>query len=392
MTNRSKMKNVAALAMTAALAGCAAVLAGCAARSAAPADPGDAAEKRAAELALADTAERLAASERLYLAGDLAEAEAIVRPALGRARADADRAALLVQLGRVRTRMVWFWDARADLAAGPLEEGLALAERSGDPDRLSDALDATAMLIYAEKLFHDRGEWAPIERRFARALALARDDSRRARTRFHIGLTHQMQGRLEPARREFEASLALARAARDDETAAQDLRHLAYLASVAGDRARALALHGQALELQLRCGNQPGAATARLAIAQLHLEAGEDDAARRQLEPAYQIARRLALGYPQIEAAVALAGIQVRAGRAAAARPLAERAVLLARSRRDDEGAARALLAAAQVSAALGQPDRARAELAEARAAAGRNPELMRACDEAAGRLGLASR
>lgn len=343
-----------------------------------------------AEDSVTGVAARLQESERLGRAGDFAEAEAVLRPALREEQSTLDRARLLLQLGRVRGRMVWFWDLRPDLAERPRRDALALAERTGDPDLRAETLDAATMVDYTRLLFRGEGTWPQIEARLARALALARDPAIQARVRFHIALTHQMQGRLDEAQRELDASLAQARAAGDDDTAHQDLRHLAAVASARGDRARAIALHTESLRLREKIGDVVGVATAHLAIAQLEIEAGDDAAARAHLEPADEIAVRLGLGYPQIEAAAGLARLEVRAGAAAKAEPFARRAVEIARSRRDDSSLGQALLAMVEVEAALGRGDRARAALDEARGAAGRakDPDLERECAAVAGRLG----
>src|SRR5262245_37397216 len=103
------------------------LLAGCAGRSPAPAAP--------------SASERIATSERLTRAGHLAEGEAILWPAL-RTSGGAERAGLLLQLGTVRLRMAWFWDARPDLASESIEEALAIAERISDPDLLAEGHDA----------------------------------------------------------------------------------------------------------------------------------------------------------------------------------------------------------------------------------------------------------
>ncbi|HKE15832.1 MAG TPA: tetratricopeptide repeat protein [Kofleriaceae bacterium] len=345
--------------------------------------------------------ERVAASERLTRAGDLAEAEAILWPGLrDGSAAPADRARLLVQLGSVRMDMFWRWDIRPDLAAEPIDEALALADRLADARAAdadadvaglrADAHDAAAMLAYTLKIFRHEGDWDAIDRGFARALALARDDGRRATIRFHLGLVRQMRGDMVRAGDEFAASLALARAAGNDPIAGEDLRHLAYLADTRGERARAIALFRESLRMRQRMGNPPGEATAHLALGEVLLDAGDLTAARQHLEPAYRLARRLGLGYAQVAAAAALARLEVRAGRPALAQPLVERATLVARDRRDDEDLTRASLAAAEVSAALGQPAAARAHLDEARRAAGRSgdPDLARACDDTARRLG----
>jgi tetratricopeptide (TPR) repeat protein len=355
-------------------------LAACAARTTAPAAPAP------------TVAERVAASERMSLAGDLAGAEAILTPALTAAGNNpVDRARLLLQLGQVRATMFWRWDIRADLATDLLEEAVTLAEKAGDPDLHSDALDAATMLTYAVKLFHGNGDWSAIDARFTRALELARDDRRRAAIRFHLGLVQQMQGNLGPAEEHFIASLDMARRSGEDQIAGEDLRHLAYVAGMRGDHAAAIALHTQSLRLRQKIGNPPGVATAHLALGQVQLEAGDETAARKNLEAAFRLAREHGLGYPQVSAGAALARLEARAGRAAEAGQLVERAMLIARYRRDDEDLTQALLAAAEVSAALGQAEPARARLAEARVAAQRtgDPELRRACDDTARRLRL---
>ncbi len=342
-----------------------------------------------AEARVTGVVARLEESERRARAGDLAEAEAVLHPALRAGPSTLHRARLLLQLGRVRGRMAWFWDLRPDLAERPTREALALAERAGDPDLRAETIDAATMIDYTGLLFRGEGTWPPIEARFAEALALARDPAIQARVRFHIALAHQMQGRLDQAGRELDASLALARAAGDDDTAHQDLRHLAAVASMRGDRARAIALHTESLALRKKIGDQIGVATAHLAIAQLEVEAGDDIAARGHLEPANEIAVRLGLGYPQIEAAAGLARLEVRAGAAAKAEPLARRAVAIARSRRGDAALGQALLAVVEVEAALGRAGRARAALAEARGAAGRakDADLEAECAAIARRL-----
>jgi tetratricopeptide (TPR) repeat protein len=138
-------------------------------------------------------------------------------------------------------------------------------------------------------------------------------------------------------------------------------------------------------------GSPPGEATAHLALGQVLLDAGDLPAARDHLERAYRTSRRLGLGYPQIAAATALARALARAGRAALARPLVERAALVARDRRDDQDMTQVDLAWAEVSAALGETAAARERLDEARRVAARtgDAELVRACEDTARRLGL---
>jgi len=262
------------------------------------------------------------------LRGRWAEAIALVERGLADARARRDgvaEARLRLRRGRARVDEIRHHGGDPAPALADLEAAHAGALAAADPRLLADCVDALGMRRFVQ-WFATRApaDLAAAEQPFREALALrapAGDSAGLAESWFHVGLIHQMRDERAAAGEAFTRAREIATRVDDPLSRAHAVRHLAYLAELRGDGAAAEAMYRESLALFVRLGPGPGVVAAQLALAELRY-ARDGDAARalpvltRILDDAaaVQSAAYVAL------ASAALARVHRDAGQADAAR------------------------------------------------------------------------
>lgn len=196
----------------------------------------------------ASAADRAAAHEQRgqarTLAGEFEGAVADLSLALAAAAGGAHAQRLLVQLGMVSRRA----DRLAE-AEGYLRQALAAARASSDRRGTADALFHLGTVAWSTG--DNRGAARYHEEAVALVGALGLRDEVAIQAHHGLGETFFMAGRYQPARAQFEQSLALARAAGDRAYEAENLYMLAAndLGYSGADYARARELSAQSLAI-----------------------------------------------------------------------------------------------------------------------------------------------
>ena len=203
------------------------------------------------------------------------------------------------------------WEEALALTSDPLARADLLNEQAlftGSADaraRAGDELDrAEALLalgrgrVLHARFLAERGAEDPAELdRFERALTLAErlgDRGLEAQACFWIGLVHQVvRGDHETALPFFERSYELARTLRDPVTMSYAVRHLAFADDDAGRHAQAWARFEESVALRRAEAFLPGVAAGLLTLGEVAAEQGRPEEARRLLEEARELARRV---------------------------------------------------------------------------------------------------
>jgi predicted ATPase/DNA-binding XRE family transcriptional regulator len=249
---------------------------------------------------------------------------------------DRDRWILRLQRSHdnIRTTLQWSLDT------GHLRAGLRL---SGRLWRFWDA----------------QGHWSEGRAWLDRLIALAADepDDIRARADNGAGNLAWRQTDYPASIDYYESSLALSRAAGDDEGAARALGNLAAVTSLAGRVEAAIPLHEESLALRRRIGDLDGVAATlnNLAVAMVHI--GELDRAIRLLEEALVVKTRLGDRAGQAICLSNLADLDRRAGDHARALTRLRDCVAEMRELHDDGGLAYALHTLGDTARDAGDPD-----------------------------------
>jgi predicted ATPase/DNA-binding SARP family transcriptional activator len=154
-----------------------------------------------------------------------------------------------------------------------------------------------------------------------------------ALARNHLGCVHRDRADYTASRTALERSLRLRHEIGDRRAIGLTLANLGVLAAAEGDPVRGLALLGQALDGFRETEDAPGRLAARLAMASVHLEGGDDAAARGLLAGTLPESRRTpgnhratAWGY------VMLADVERRLGRVNEAQQAMDQAGMLFRA------------------------------------------------------------
>jgi tetratricopeptide (TPR) repeat protein len=333
-------------------------------------------------------------ADRLTRQGHADRAEAVLRPAIDEAKRSGDRRAearLLVELGRSRVDAMWHHGGGIAAALEPLERALTLAQTGSDRPLVGAALDALGMAYYSRRMLGNEGTWEQADAYFVRATPLLAGTDEEDRVRFHLGLVRQQRGEDEPARVEFERSLAAADKTGDRMYRSFAERHLGYLAEKQGDLGRALELQRASLADREAVGLVPGAAMAHLAVGDLLLKLNRLDEARAHYAKASELGRSTDSALVRANAAIALARLGLREGRIDEAKRHAAEATAAAEAGRDDGSLIEALAAFAEARAKGGDRSGAEADLARAYGLAkrGSDPDTLALLDRVAREHGL---
>jgi tetratricopeptide (TPR) repeat protein len=171
----------------------------------------------------------IAVGARATLVGDWDRALRALRAAAGRrggAADGADAARLAIEIARVAIERHFYHveDRAAALAAA--DAAVRLAEAAGDPRLLGAATLQRARIAYRDAAWDEAA--ALVGR--AHELSTGAGDRRGVgQAEYMLGLLEQMQGRLEPARRRFEAALALGIEVADVDLQSNANRHLGFV-------------------------------------------------------------------------------------------------------------------------------------------------------------------
>jgi tetratricopeptide (TPR) repeat protein len=249
------------------------VLAGCGSRSPSPAT---AAAPIAANAAATDSATDIdRRAEALVHHGRWDDARQLVDRGLADARGRGDRAGearLLLRRGRTLTDQARHRGGARDAGAADIEAAHRLGRASGDAALIAATIDALAFQRFTRWFATgDPAELAAAERGFREALAMrgpAGASAGLSQSEFHVGLIHQMRGEPDEARPRFERALAIAEQLHDDALMVHPARHIAYLAELRHDWDLAEAMYRRSLELTERAGSGPMIAAARVTLAE----------------------------------------------------------------------------------------------------------------------------
>jgi tetratricopeptide (TPR) repeat protein len=195
----------------------------------------------------------------------LARAEAAARRAAD-PRADADLAQYVGQVRYGEAFSTGDWESPRALFRTALE----------GRDRLGDRRGAAESLFYLGLTFEQAGQPEPAMEQYARSRAIAEeigDAALQSYTERHIGAILEQQGRLDAAYDHVARSVALRREARFFVTLPFALMQQAdFLVQHRADRARAMQLLDEAIDVADRYGSTRALSAARLELARLSAE------------------------------------------------------------------------------------------------------------------------
>ncbi|MDQ2811862.1 MAG: tetratricopeptide repeat protein [Actinomycetota bacterium] len=198
-------------------------------------------------------------------------------------------------------------DMVSDADMDPFEQARVLYERAmfgGDyeslavADRVLDGAEAALALsrgrILHARLLRERRDDPAEGTLFERAASMFRqlgDAQGEGEALFWLGTYHQVvRGDNETALPSLERARELASGAGDRLTLSYVVRHLGFARMAAGDEGAARPLFEESVRLRREIGFLPGVAAGLLALAELDIQAGHRDHARRLLDEAAAVA------------------------------------------------------------------------------------------------------
>jgi tetratricopeptide (TPR) repeat protein len=267
-----------------------------------------------------DSSEIVDSSRRMTLEGRWDEAVAALNAAVARAKHDGDgkrETALRVELLRVVQDRSSYNRRDPGTVAEALEAAQSAARKAGDPKVDADLAQSVGQVRYSEAF--SSGDWQTPRGLFLRALEgrkRAGDRRGESESLFYLGLTYEQAGEKAPARERYEASLAISEKIQDASLQSFAHRHLGglleeegrldaayehiarsvalrrearffsllpfaliqqadFLAQHRGQRAQAIALLDEAIDVAEDSRSTRALSAARLSLAKLLSETGD---------------------------------------------------------------------------------------------------------------------
>ncbi len=209
-----------------------------------------------------DASAIVSASRRMTLEGRWEEAATTLTAAIDRATKEGDRkreAALRVELLRVLHDRSSYHRRDPEAVAQALAAAEAAARNAGDPKIDADLAQYAGQIRYSEAF--SNGDWRTPRGFFVHALEgrkRAGDRRGEAESLFYLGLTYEQAGEKAPARERYEASLAISEKLKDPSLQSFAHRHIGGLLeeegrldAAYGHIARSVALRREARFLAL---------------------------------------------------------------------------------------------------------------------------------------------
>ena len=288
--------------------------------------------------------------------GDLTTAEAHLREAIAQSE-PSDPANLQPALNNLGIVLRQLGDLDGALAS--YERALALAEAAGRPDSVARTLNNIAIVQF------NRGNARLAHEYFTRSLALRVDDGGigtqdMATSLLNIGMLYAEQGDYQQALDYYQRALALWERV-GGAGLATVLNNLGHLHASRGQSAAALDYYNRGMAMALKGNERQRIATLSYNLGNLSRDAGRLDDAEALHRNSLAIREETGQRLGTIESLTTLAAILNHRGNAAAALPLATRAVDLAVETRLLNQLWRAQTALAMIRQALGQGEEAAA-------------------------------
>jgi len=246
-------------------------------------------------------------SDGYFYAGRLGDAVQLPQDALaliknGDART-ADRARLLLQYGKMLSKISFYREARFEEACQVLSQAQQAAEASGD-----DYLRALTALRLGQAVdyqiaFSGEGDFELVLERFDLAYELftaAGDAEGQGKAAFNKGLIYQRLGDLDQARDYFDRALDIAVKHDFKYDKSMAIRHIGFLHFAEGDLKAACACAQESLELRQQIGCRILLAPAYHVLGSISIAREEWDTALAHLQEADALAEEMDLKFVRI--------------------------------------------------------------------------------------------